>query len=66
MDDNLNLNGNLEIEKALKEFETKSNVEQIADQLIERVIEIENDIKCRHVDVRDAINRVSTTQTIKQ
>ncbi len=39
---------------------------QIADQLIERVIEIENDIKCRHVDVRDAINRVSTTQTIKQ
>ncbi len=25
---------------------------QIADQLIERVIEIENDIKCRHVDVK--------------
>ncbi|MEK7081087.1 MAG: hypothetical protein AAB902_01740, partial [Patescibacteria group bacterium] len=29
MDENLNLNGNLEIEKALKEFEVKSNIEQV-------------------------------------
>ena len=29
MDENLNFNGNLEIDKALKEFEVKSNIEQV-------------------------------------
>jgi hypothetical protein len=34
MDENLNLEGNKEIEKALKEFEVKSSVEQIQKQKV--------------------------------